>query len=497
MTPAVVAMTIIFGIIVFGALTGIYAGLRREMNLEQWTVAGRRFGLLLFWLLMAGDIYTTFSFLGAGGFAYSRGGPTLYIIAYLTLAYVILFFLGPRIWEVGRKYSLHTQSDFILVRYGNKYLAGIVALVGVVFLIPYLQLQLTGLGIIVQVASFDTVSRSLAITIGFVIVALFILSSGIRAVAWVSVLKDALMVIAVVCVGFGVPYHYFGGIGPMFQALLPARAQHFTMPGSTTSMGHTWFITTVLLNACGCFMWPSNFGPLFSAKSADTLRRNAVIMPLYNLMLPVLFFVGFGAIIITPGLKDSNLALLTTVRNTFSPWFLGLVGGAGALTAMVPAAVIVLTAGTLFAKNVVRPMFLPGMSDDSVAKLAKIMVVVFSALALYIAIRSSQALVGILLFAYNGISQLFPAVVLGLYWKRATATGVLIGLLVGVGSAMFLVFSKQDPFFGLNVGFIALCLNLAVTTVVSLVTVTPQHPLADQEVPPAFVAPSYGHQPGS
>src|SRR5262252_4126482 len=141
MTPAVVAMTIIFGIIVFGALTGIYAGLRREMNLEQWTVAGRRFGLLLFWLLMAGDIYTTFSFLGAGGFAYSRVGPTLYIIAYLTLAYVISFFLGPRVWEVGRKFSLHTQSDLILLRYRSKHLAAIVALVGVVFLIPYLQLQ--------------------------------------------------------------------------------------------------------------------------------------------------------------------------------------------------------------------------------------------------------------------------------------------------------------------------------------------------------------------
>jgi SSS family solute:Na+ symporter len=495
-TASAVAMTIIFGIIVFGAATGIYAGLHREMNLEQWTVGGRRFGLLLFWLLMAGDIYTTFSFLGAGGFAYSRGGPTLYIIAYLTLAYVISFFLGPRVWEVGKKFSLHTQSDLILLRYRSKHLAAIVALVGVVFLIPYLQLQLTGLGIIVQVASFDAISRPLAITIGFVIVAGFVLSSGIRAVAWVSVLKDALMLIAVVCVGFGVPYHYFGGIGPMFQTLIPAKAQHFTMPGSTTTMGHSWFITTILLNACGCYMWPSNFGPLFSAKSADTLRRNAVIMPLYNLMLPLLFFVGFAAMLVTPGLKDSNLALLTIVRKTFPPWFLGLVGGAGALTAMVPAAVIVLTAGTLFAKNIVRPLFVPAMSDDAVARLAKIMVVVFSALALYIAVHSSQTLVGILLFAYNGISQLFPAVVLGLYWKRATATGVLAGLFAGVGCAMFLVFSNHDPLFGVNAGFIALCINLAVTTLVSLVTVGISHPLEDQVASAAFVG-SQTHQVGS
>src|SRR6516225_295639 len=145
MNPSMIAMAIIFGIVFIGAVTGIYAGFRRQMNLEQWTVGGRGFGLILVWLLMAGEIYTTFAFLGASGWAYSRGGPTLYIPAYLTLAYVISFFILPRIWEVGRKFSLHTQSDFFLHRYGNKYLAGLVAIVGVLFIIPYLQLQLTGL----------------------------------------------------------------------------------------------------------------------------------------------------------------------------------------------------------------------------------------------------------------------------------------------------------------------------------------------------------------
>jgi len=127
MTPSVVAMTIIFGIILVGAITGVYAGFRRQMSLEQWTVGGRGFGLVLIWLLMAGEVYTTFAFLGASGWAYSRGGPTLYIVAYLTLAYVVSFFILPRIWEAGRKFSLHTQADFFQQRYGSKYLAALVA----------------------------------------------------------------------------------------------------------------------------------------------------------------------------------------------------------------------------------------------------------------------------------------------------------------------------------------------------------------------------------
>ena len=470
MKPSLIAMTIIFGTIFVGAITGIYAGFRRQMNLEQWTVGGRGFGLILVWLLMAGEVYTTFAFLGASGWAYSRGGPTLYIIAYLTLCYVISFFILPRIWEVGRQFSLHTQSDFFRQRYGSTALSALVAVVGVLFIIPYLQLQLTGLGIIVQVASFDAVTRPVAITIAFVIVAGFVLSSGIRAVAWVSVLKDSLMLIAAFSIGIGVPYHYFGGIGPMFTALVHAKPAHFTMPGSTATMGHTWFISTVLLTSMGFYMWPQAFGSVFTARSGDTLRRNAVIMPIYTITLPLLFFVGFAAILVTPGLKNGDMALLATVRATFPPWFLGVVGGAGALTAMVPAAVMILTAGTLFAKNFFRPLFAPSMSDDGVARLAKAMVVVMTAIAMYFAIFSSTTLVGLLLFAYTGVTQFFPGVVFGLFWRRTTTAGVAAGIITGVGVGMLLVFSKHDPFCGLNAGFIALCLNAAVTAIVSLVT---------------------------
>jgi len=470
MSPSLVAMTIIFGIILLGAVIGIYSGFHRKMNLEQWTVAGRGFGLVFMWLLMAGEVYTTFAFLGASGWAYSRGGPTLYILAYMALAYVISFFILPEIWEVGRKFEMHTSADFFRQRYGSTYLAALVAIVGVIFIVPYLQLQLTGLGIIVEVASYQAISRPLAMLIAFVIVAGFVFASGIRAVAWVSVLKDVLMLVAAFSIGIGIPYHYFGGIRPMFYALTQAKAAHLTMPGSTAHMGHAWYVSTVLLTACGFYMWPHAFGSVFTAKSGDTLRRNAVIMPLYGITLPLLFFVGFTAILVIPGLKNGDLALLTMVRQTFSPWFLGLVGGAGALTAMVPAAVLILSAATLFAKNFFRPLFKPSMKDDEVAKLAKVMVVVMTGVALYFAIYSSTTLVGLLLLAYAGIAQFFPGVIFGLCWKRVTTAGVFTGLSAGVGMAMVLVFTKHDPFFGLNAGFVALCVNVAVTVTASLCT---------------------------
>src|SRR6266566_4890935 len=463
MSSSGVALTLIFAIIAVGAGIGFLAGTHRKMDLEQWTVGGRGFGVVLVYLLMAGEVYTTFSFLGASGWAYSRGGPALYIMAYLTLAYVVSFFILPQIWEEGRKSGLQTESDFFGRRYGSKYLAAFVCVVGGAFLIPYVQLQLTGLGIIVEVASFGGIRRTPAMGIAVAIVTSFVLVSGVRAVAWVSVLKDALMVFAALAIGIGVPYIHFGGIGNMFAALAHARPTHLTMPGATANLGHTWYISTVLLTSLGFYMWPHSFAAAFTAKSGDTLRRNAVVMPLYTLTLAFVFFAGFTAVLVVPGLQNGDMSLLTIVRKSFPAWFLGIIGGAGALTAMVPAAM-------LFAKNLYRPLFAPAMTDDQIARLARGMVVALSLICLYFAVYSSTTLVSLLLLGYSGITQFFPGVVLGLYWKRATMPAVFAGMIVGVVTVAILALTKRDPFFGFNAGFVALCLNFIVTVVLSLST---------------------------
>ena len=339
MSPSVVALSIISSIVVAGALVGFYARAHHKMDLEQWTVGGRGFGIVLVWLLMAGEQYTTFTFLGASGWAYSRGGPVLYILAYQPLMCVVAFYILPLISEIGRKHRLQTQPDFFQVRYGSRYLSAFVALVGVVSLLPYSQLQLTGLGLIVEVASFGGIHRTPAMIIAFTIVAAFVFVSGVRGVAWVSIIKDVLLLGAAVFVGIAVPYMYFGGIGKMFTALARAKPGHLTMPGATADLGHGWYISSVLLTSAAFYMWPQFFAASFTARSGNILRRNAIVMPLYSITMPLMFIVGFTAVLVLPGMSDSNLALLTMVRKTFPAWFLGVVGGAGALTAMVPAAI--------------------------------------------------------------------------------------------------------------------------------------------------------------
>jgi solute:Na+ symporter, SSS family len=487
LNPSVVALAIISGIVAIGSLVGFLARFHHnKMDLEQWTVGGRGFGLVLVWLLMAGEIFTTFTFFGASGWAYSKGGPVLYILGYSPLIYIVSFFILPPIWEVGRTHRLQTQADFFQGRYGSTYLGAFVALVGVVCLIPYVQIQVIGLGIIVEIASFGGIHRTPAMIIGFALVAGFVFVSGVRGVAWVSVIKDLLLLVAAIFIGIAVPRIYFGGIGPMFASLVQTKPNHLVMPGATKDLGHAWYVTTVLMISFGFYMWPQYFAASFTARSARILRRNAVIMPLYAITMPLMFVIGFSALLILPGLSNGDLSMLTIVRKTFPAWFLGVIGGAGALTAMVPAAIQLLTGATLYSKNLFRPMLAPGMTDQQVAKLAKIMVLVLTSGAVLLAIYSSVSLVSLWLLGSAGVAQLFPGVALGLFSRRVTTPGIFAGLVTGLAIAVFLMLTGRDPYHGLNPGFIALCFNFAVTGAVSLLT--PMRVAGFEEILPASVA---------
>jgi solute:Na+ symporter, SSS family len=470
MTPSSLAIGIILFIAVVGTLVGVRAGAGRKRSLEEWSVAGRSFGVVFVWLLMAGEIYTTFALLGTGGWAYSRGGPALYIMAYITLGYVVSFYVLPYVWEIAQRHGLQTQSDFFAWRYRSKFLAMFVSGAGILFVIPYLQLQLTGLGIIVQVASFEGISRNVSMMVAIALIAFFVFVGGMRAVAWVSILKDSLMLLAAVSIGVYVPFHFFGGPGPMFHQLAATHASHLTMPGATKTMGHSWFITTVLLSAFGFYMWPHTFSASLTAKSGETLRRNAVMTPLYTLSLLFIFWAAFASILLLPGLKNPDMSILLLARKSFPVWFLGIIGGAGALTAMVPSAIILLTASTVAAKNVFQPLMAREMSERQLANLARAMVVVLSLISLFGALHSSATLVALLLLGYAGVTQFFPGVVLGLFWQRATATGIMSGLVVGITVAASLMFTKHDPFHGINAGFFALCINMALSVLISWMT---------------------------
>src|ERR671932_1646139 len=472
-----VALLIIFVFLAVAIYLGIRARRGKDMDLEQWSVGGRGFGTIFVFLLLAGEIYTTFTFLGASGWAYGKGGPAFYILSYGALAYVMGYWLLPAVWRYAKENRLHSQSDFFVIKYKSTTLGMIISLVTVVAMVPYLAVQFQGLGIIVSEASYGSISSTMAVIIGVAAVTIYVIVSGIHGSAWTSVIKDIMVLAVVVFLGLYLPFALYGGIGEMFREIEAQKPGFLTLPSEGQSI--PWFISTVLLTALGFYMWPHTFGSVFSAQNARVIRRNATYLPLYQLVLLFAFFVGFAAILQVPGLQgqEADLSLLRVSLAAFDPWIVGLIGAAGLLAALVPGSMLLMTSATVLSKNVYRA-FRPEASEERVVRLAKFLVPVVALAGLVFTLTSGLDLVLLLLLGYSVVTQLFPALFFSLLPNNfVTKWGAGAGVLVGVAIVAYLtvfdvklraVFPALGSLGDTNVGIVALLVNLVVLVIVSL-----------------------------
>jgi SSS family solute:Na+ symporter len=274
----------------------------------------------------------------------------------------------------------------------------------------------------------------------------------------------------------------------MFKALAQTRPAHLTMPGSTTNMGHAWYISTVLLTSLGFYMWPHSFGSIYTARDERIFRRNAILLPIYQLILLFVFFVGFAAILKVPGLKgpEIDLSLLKLSAQTFPAWTVGIIGAAGVLTALVPGSMILITAATLLANNIYGA-FRKEAGEAAISRLARLLVPVVALVAVYFTLRGGATIVALLLMGYSFVTQLLPALVCSLMERNpATREGAFAGIFVGVATVALislthttlgtLLPSLPQSVKDLNIGIVALVANIVVLAVVSAATQARQAP---------------------
>jgi SSS family solute:Na+ symporter len=185
-------------------------------------------------------------------------------------------------------------------------------------------------------------------------------------------------------------------------------------------------------------------------------------------MLLLVFFAGFTALEVMPGLKgtDADKSFMLVVQKYYPAWVVGSIAAAGALAALVPAAVQLLAAASIVSKNVFADY---GIVQGAAAqtRTSRILVLVVALLAFGFWALAKTTLVGLLLIGYNGITQLFPGVVLGITTRRPPALAVAAGIIAGILVLIYFAVTSQGQLAGINTGLIALAVNalvLALTT---------------------------------
>ena len=449
-------------ILLFGLITvlGFVAAHWRKGDLDQlheWGLGGRRFGTLITWFLIGGDLYTAYTFIAVPALAFGAGAIAFFAVPYTIMIYPILFLVFPRLWYVCRKHNYVTAADFVRGRFGNRWLALAIAITGIVATLPYIALQLVGLQVVIggMGVSGTGYAGDVPLIIAFVILAAFTYTSGLRAPASIAIVKDLLIYLTAFAVVIVVPIQ-LGGFGNIFAKIPPAKLL-LAVPGATTTGAYGVYATLALGSALALFLYPHSITGILAASSGHAVRRNAALLPGYSFMLGLLALVGFFAIAtgvsglpeFAGGFKQfgNSFAVPALFLHTFPSWFVGIAFAAIGIGALVPAAIMSIAAANLYTRNIHREFINRNPTDRQESQMAKwvSLIVKFGALAFIVFVPQKFAIY-LQLLGGIWIIQTLPSVMLGCYTRWFNDWALLIGWLVGIGLGTWMfVAAKLAP----------------------------------------------------
>src|SRR5579871_1742998 len=203
--------------------------------LHEWGLGGRRFGTIISWFLIGGDLYTAYTFVAVPALVFGQGAIAFFAIPYAIIAYPILFLVFPRFWAVCHKHGYITAGDFVRGRFGNRWLALAVTVTGILATMPYTALQLLGIQVVIGALGISGTgwAADLPLFIAFAVLAAFTYTSGLRAPASIAIVKDVLIYATAIVAVIVIPIEA-GGFDKIFAAIPPAKLL-LQAPGANTT----------------------------------------------------------------------------------------------------------------------------------------------------------------------------------------------------------------------------------------------------------------------
>ncbi len=491
---SVAAASVFIALFAFVTVLGFVAARWRKGDLDQlheWGLGGRRFGTVVTWFLLGGDLYTAYTFIAVPALVFGAGAIGFFALPYTVITYPFVFVVMPRLWSVSRKHGYITAADFVRGRFDSAPLALAIAVTGILATMPYIALQLVGIQVVVASLGFQGqgIWAEAPLLVAFVILAAYTYSSGIRAPAMIAVVKDAIIYVTVIAAVIVIPMH-LGGYAKIFAAVPPEKLI-FAPPANGNYGAFTAYPTLAFGSAIALFFYPHSVTGVLSSSGRDVIRRNTALLPAYSFLLGLIALLGYMALASGVAKKPeyaelfknygANAAVPALFLDSFPPWFAGFSFAAIAIGALVPAAIMSIAAANLFTRNVYREFIHKDASDKRESQVAKIvsLVVKFGALGFILFVPQKYA-IQLQLLGGVWILQTTPAIAVGLYsrWlhRHALLLGWLVGMITGTWMCKTLAF-KSTTFalhiFGLTIpGYAALwavIANLVVAAIATLI----------------------------
>jgi solute:Na+ symporter, SSS family len=444
--------------------------------LDEWGLGGRRFGTVITWFLLGGDLFTAYTFIAVPALVWAVGAGGFFALPYTIIVFPLVFLVMPRLWSVASKHRYVTAGDYVKGRFASRGLATAVVFTGLLATMPYIALQLVGIEVVLAGLGIE---GEWPLIIAFAVLAAYTYTSGLRAPAMIALVKDTLIYATVLVAIIYIPTQ-LGGWDNIFASAdetLPQRDE----PGALLPSGpdaHVAYATLALGSAMALFLYPHALTAVLSSRSQEVVRRNMSLLPAWTFLLGLMALLGYMTIAAGLNVTDPNMAVPALFVDMFPSWFLGVAFAAIAIGALVPAAVMSIAAANLFTRNVWKEFVRRDCSAREEAQIAKIvsLVVKVGALA-FVLFLPTQFAIDLQLLGGVWMLQTLPAVMIALYTRWFHRWGLLAGWAVGMVAGTWIAASQsfepvwEVPLLGVTAytALVALALNLVVSAAITLV----------------------------
>jgi len=436
----------------------------KHASFSEYATGGRSFGSFFSTMAFVNTWLPGTVFISFAGYAAAGGVIGFYLVPYSLLAVVMMFFLAKPVHVWGKRFDLRTQADLIGLRYNSKATRVVAAIVGILASFPWIILGMQSLTLVFAELSFGAVSASAAAFIGIAVLVLrqvWTVRFGARGL----VISD--MVQGIVAYGLGTLVIlgllvWMVGHGHGLSAVDP---ELMVLPGPDSAAGPLYFFSLVLTGTLGGWCWPDIFVRLFTTKSTSAIKKAAVTAA------PI--FLVFGSALMLLGLLASSMPGVAEASDTV--WFMAASVGGPLLLTLAGVCVVAATMGNVganlqalgaqTANDIVGVAKGERVQDARVGKIAVGVLTLIAAVVAVATAGTTSGLVSLAMMSYQGVVQLAPALLLGIFWRRGTAVGAVAGMVVGfVGAAVlqYLYPLSVPGLGGLTSGVVALAANLVV-----------------------------------
>ena len=293
------ALGVFVAIFVLVTVIGFIAARWRPADLTQlheWGLGGRRFGTVVTWFLLGGDLYTAYTFIAVPALVFGTGALGFFALPYTVITYPFVFMVMPRLWSVSKHHGYITAADFVRGRFDSRLLALAVALTGILATMPYIALQVVGIQVVLGAMGVQGTGwmADLPLVLAFVILALYTYQSGLRAPALIAVVKDTIIYVTVIAAVIVVPMK-LGGYGKIFDAV-PAEKLILIAPSPGSIGQFSAYATLAFGSSLALFLYPHSMTGILSSNSRGVIRRNTALLPAYSFLLGLIALLGYMAI---------------------------------------------------------------------------------------------------------------------------------------------------------------------------------------------------------